>query len=738
MKTIGTASFRNLDAFVDWYRGISMEDVKAINSTIEGAINNNAKVDSDSRKLLRSRSEAFYKLDPSRYSHCSDEERLERHKENIEGNIERFRADMLFAETYDKALNVAFWEPEYAYVFLGNPSNGFPIYEPEKHLVFTPAPDYSEYTLPEIKAALGAPASAQMGLVPADQGNAITKADVTQTLGAKQQEMDKLKEDIEDVKNAKEGELAVLKAEIDKKMAALETKKSEMMAALELKKKEMEEQMELLNNQIYLLDSEIYSILCYAGEVVNFGQIRKGKNAPDDEPIVIHQKLRFLDEDLGLLASLYEIEWEDIHLFEEFLKHSPIALDTFAPNERCIALVRLSKTGTQMGSHVKFPYANLMTQYEYYHGKTVGIIIRNGENVYLGWTDEDRVHIQDDLIMSAPIDLGPVDVPEFRFESERESYIKTQKRNRKIIIDGIVSRVFVYSVLQGIVDRTPMLPLPEGVKLNRQSEYVLYSVADRWLADTRFGSFNEIIASCNQKISTGDMILTVQKLVAERAYSSYSGYQSHTWNNARGRGDRNRTHDVSALDCTIYPVNLIEHDDPIKQVRYKYPSPGSEGGWAYGIHTPSGGSKLCDSCEILEEFEVIEAHIFISLEKEYARWRCATSRANFEVHPAEFINLTYMNSVWLEWAITNKQLGGWKIKGEPVNYSYAIRYMKTAMDFIKKREEDEKALIDAVDPSVCENADWPLKLTEWKLAHGVRNITSFQAKRFAKAASQQR
>ena len=42
----------------------------------------------------------------------------------------------------------------------------------------------------------------------------------------------------------------------------------------------------------------------------------------------------------------------------------------------------------------------MLDRYDYYHGKTVGIIIRNGENLYLGWTDENRVHISDDLILT--------------------------------------------------------------------------------------------------------------------------------------------------------------------------------------------------------------------------------------------------------------------------------------------------------------------------------------------------
>jgi len=42
-------------------------------------------------------------------------------------------------------------------------------------------------------------------------------------------------------------------------------------------------------------------------------------------------------------------------------------------------------------------------------------------------------------------------------------------------------------------------------------------------------------------------------------------------------------------------------------------------------------------------------------------------------------------------------------------------------------------LLDAVDTSICQDAEWPVKLSEWKLRAGVRTITEYQAKRFATA-----
>ena len=60
----------------------------------------------------------------------------------------------------------------------------------------------------------------------------------------------------------------------------------------------LEEKVAQMEAQIWLLDSQIYAIRCFAGETVNFAHIRTGRNAPDTEPVIIYQKLRFLDEDL--------------------------------------------------------------------------------------------------------------------------------------------------------------------------------------------------------------------------------------------------------------------------------------------------------------------------------------------------------------------------------------------------------------------------------------------------------
>ena len=71
-----------------------------------------------------------------------------------------------------------------------------------------------------------------------------------------------------------------------------------------------------------------------------------------------------------------------------------------------------------------------------------------------------------------------------------------------------------------------------------------------------------------------------------------------------------------------------------------------------------------------------------------------------------------------------------------VTYAYAIRYLNTALDYIRDREKKEKELLDAIDPKICEDPDWPVKLSEWKLSNDerpVREMNEFQSKRFARS-----
>ena len=814
-KTIGTAVFTDFEAFKAWYASLGAEDAESLRQSWKANYNDEAKrqgrkvydawASDDDIAAIRSAIDIFFEVrggyvvtSPS-FSNVAFKDTKEGvWQGNKEKNLRVYESIYMLATEMGQSIHVIAWNDDYAAIYIGNAMKCAIVPSPNKYMEFTPNKDYSNVTPNELRGLLNANGyEGESAMIPVDMQGVMTISDMNTTLKDKQTQAEQLRAEIEDVENAATGELAQIKAEIQKLEDELKARKDAMLETLMEKKAMMDAEIKKFKSQIYLLDSQIYAIRCYAGEVTQFAKVRSGKNAPDDEPIVIYQKLRFLDEDLGRLASLYEISWGETNMFELFLQHHPEALEVFAPNERCVTLVRLSRDAKVYAKRDDVPYSNMLDQYDYYHGRTVGIIIRNGENLYLGWTDEERVHIDDDFIMTEIVeDAPPQDSSSRRYETQFDIERKQKERERqqRAYIDGIISRTFVYNILQGIVDNSSLLPLPKGVTLNRESVYVKYAVADKWLRDTRFGDFGEIVNRCNARVSTGDMVLTTQNITAvENNFLSNRAYGLGSWENSRGIGDRNRTHDCTIDDCTIYPVNKVVLDPPYTLVSAKlevfncahadigrkdYIPPTEEnmihsmdldtfmglvkgaesetneqGETVYAIgewDTSEGkykklaeafrGYGFVKSVAIVSQWEVVKQHNFLSIEKEESKlWKGTDARANVEIKDGEYINLTYMNSVWLEWVINNRELGKWTASGAKVNFAYAIRYLNKALEFVRIREKNERENIDAVDSNICTaNIEWSLAVSEFKLEMGVRELTPYQAKRFAKWYSKQK
>lgn len=640
------------------------------------------------------------------------------YKSQLDRQLTELRNAISYAEKYDQPINVyAVYEGIGAWVALG--SKEFFLVEHEGYLRdYTPIKDYSHMSVGEIRLlSSGANISTP---VPATVPDGLSANLIRQNVDATEQELSDLESQLRDAREERSAELAALKAEVERAMKALKEKKQALMDTLSAKKKELQLQVEAMNDQIFLLESQIYAIRCYAGEVVNFAQLRKGSNAADTEPIVLHQKLRFLDEEMGRLTSIYELDCSELRYFEEFLTASPVALEVFAPNERCVTLVRLSRTGQRFQMSDK--YANMLEEYRLFHGNTVGIVIRNGENVYIGWTDAEQVHVTDDFIMEIDPKAFHVnnDFIGQETEAQREKRLIEERAIARQVASELVSRIFIFNILQGIVDNSDLLPLPEGITISRESDYVKFSMADKWLSDNRFGSFADIITRCNKpQLRKGDSILAVQFLRPDNGKGIYK-----QWRNDRGRGEKNRTWDCSVSDCHVYPINMVEYDEPCQRTYYRYKG--------MRFVTNGDGSSLSEDSEIIETKWESDPHFFVSVQKTESN--SGTARANFEIYPDEVINLTYMNSVWLEYAINNRNLGGWIVGGKAVDYAYGIRYLNTALEQIRRREAEEAGLLNEADPSfISTHPDWPVQLSEWKLATGNRHLSPRSTKQFLRS-----
>lgn len=709
-KIIATARFADYETYAAFWQG---KDLAWHQETGKQLLNQLREQSGVAAKLLDDwiykRSCFFSGYDPND-SWCESQ---------INRQLEGLKKAISYAEKYDQPINVyAVYEGIGAWIALG--SKEFFLVEHEGYLRdYTPIKDYSHMSVGEIRAlASGTNVSTP---VPATVPDALSANLIRHNLDATKQELNDLESQLKDAREERSSELAALKEEVERALKALEEKKQTFMDTLNAKKKELQLQVEAMNDQIFLLESQIYAIRCYAGEVVNFAQLRKGSNAADTEPIVLHQKLRFLDEEMGRLTSIYELDCSELRYFEEFLTASPVALEVFAPNERCVTLVRLSRTGQRFQMSVK--YANMLEEYRLFHGNTVGIVIRNGENVYIGWTDAEQVHVTDDFIM----EIDPKafhannDYIGQETDAQREMRLAKERAIARQVASELVSRIFIFNILQGIVDNSDLLPLPEGVAISRESEYVRFSMADKWLSDNRFGSFADIVKRCNEpELHKGDTVLTVQFL-----HPQYEGRNIYRqWQNDRGRGDKNRTWDCSVSDCRVYPVNLVEYDEPRQRTYYRY------NGMRYV--TNGDGSSLSKDAEIIETKWESDPHFFVSVKKTQSN--SGTARSNFEIYPDEVINLTYMNSVWLEYAINNRNLGGWIVGGKAVDYAYGIRYLNTALEHVRRREAGEAGLLNEADPSfISTHPNWPVQLSEWKLTTGTRHLSPRSTKQFLRS-----
>ena len=654
-------------------------------------------------------------------------------QEKADALAEECRKLLRHAEENEIPLKCLYMCEEFTVVSLGSDKSSMML--PPDVVTIVPYTDYSALSASERKALLSGASvetsnDQQMSVFGCSLNDAKTDRDAAAGRVAD------LKQQMEDIKEAKTGELAKLQAEIDRQIAELTAKKEAMMAVLNEQMAAMKAEMEKMEFRVHVLDSEIYAIRCYTGEIVEFHCVKKGAFSPADTPIVFYQKMRYMDEELGKLASLRHVDFSDADTLDALLKYSPAALDTFCPSLRSIMLVRVSRSCQHF--YCDETYRNLLDNYEVFHGKKICVILRDGENVWTAWTDDERVMFDDDAFLR-PHEARPMTPgEEAKYEQDEyesdEAYEKRMKVLKRKSLDEGFSRMFVYSVLQGVLDRG-MIQFPEPVNVMKPSPFIVLSYADGWLTDERYGTLSEMIERCNSELATGDVLMTVQHLAPGGDCFGRGRYDK--WANDRGRGEKNRVHDVDASDRTLYPLNFIEHN-----VKYEIVTKdlydGTEGEpferWLEDAklrdHLKNGwGHYTIKSYKNLGHEEY---RYYISLEKG-ANWETGiAARANFEVDPSEFWNLTYMNSCWLEYIYNTKKTGGVEVGRKKVDYAHLIPYLKTALEHVRSREETFSGWLKKCAPEILNDSEWPAQLSEWMLEKKYHNFSEFRAKQFAK------
>lgn len=655
---------------------------------------------------------------------------------------------------------------------------------PKDYITSTLFKNLDDQSLISLKAGKGG--TAQTTLPAIFQNENLCRNDLTSNIDTKKQEIQNKQDELKNLQKEKAAEIERMKQEIEAKYA-------DTISLINKKKEELESKKAELEGQLFIYDTELYAIRCYWGETVTFVPLRKGKHANIEDPVVLYQKIRFLNEELGRYAAIYDFDGSKYskHTFEELLKIRDDFMNMFAPGPKSISLVKISKDGTiRCQSEIR---NNMLSEYELLHGNTIAILIRDGENLYIGWTDDDKVQVKDENMFLKP------ETKEIASEDE-ENIRNSQK-------EEIAGRYFIFAILQGIVDQGKILKLPKIGSIMKSNPYVIYSMADGWLEDDRFGTLEDILKRTNHEVmKKGDTILTLMRITRDDNGYGY-GRRGGVWNNNRGRGEANRTHDVSLKDFKFYKINKVDKTEYYDVFMRKYPldiefetieTPIRPNITNIG-HVIKKSTCLWDEMELekkeirvlnnrLTGFTLDDEHdptIKQVMERENAasdtealkkflpkNYRFETkdntyydstsesmkgyhqsldhvansvteyqyfiserkkytvnSTANMEIREGEYLDMTYLNSILIRYVIRTKKVGNVYIGGTKIQFADIIPYLNKALEFLEEREKTEAALL-RLHMDLYEN--WQVDVSRWRLEHHYHELTETRAKRFAK------
>ena len=378
----------------------------------------------------------------------------------------------------------------------------------------------------------------------------MVKTDNQLTLAS---DLENAKELIEKVSNFEDeafaGQLAAinnLKAEMEAKITAMYEMQAKMMAELQSK-------IQLYEHELLIMRSDLTAFEYRNGLTVNFMNIHKGANAPVHQPIIIHQKLIYLDEDLPRLTDLYDV---DSGSLEVAIKNSPALLEHICPTSKGITFLKMrnSAGSYELENTVMKFIRNVMPN-------EVGVLIRNGENTWFTWLDSNDISLSTDSFTSK--------------SSDEETSVSL-----------LQSRYYLFNLIMGLIERNEILQL-DHVPTNMFADpSIIWSSADSQIADSTYVELSKIIPILNRYSKTDDPIYVLNSFADSAKYNGrYGG--GHT---ERGRGDNALT-DNTFVDKGLSKIKGIDY---LSDFTYRFYVSGEKRNWW-------GDSKISPSLYIEED-----------------------------------------------------------------------------------------------------------------------------------------
>ena len=337
-----------------------------------------------------------------------------------------------------------------------------------------------------------------------------------------------------------------LKAEMEAQITAMYEKQAEMMA-------EIQEKIKRYEHELLIMRSDLTAFEYRNGLTVNFMNIHKGANAPIQQPIIIHQKLIYLDEDLPRLKDIYD---EHAGSLEVAIKHSPALLEHICPTSKGITFLKMRNSAG------RFELNNTVMEFvRDTMPNEVGVLIRNGENTWLTWLDSQDVYLSEDSFTS-------------------------KSSNESTSLSLLQSRYYLFNLIMGLIERNEILQLDHVPTDMFSDPGIIWSNADSQITDSTYVELGEIIPILNQYSKTDDPIYVLNSFRDNAKYTGrYGGGTTE-----RGRGDNALTDNTSVKEG----LNKIKGIDYFSNFTYRF----YVGGEKYLWHWDDGKSKISPSLYI--------------------------------------------------------------------------------------------------------------------------------------------
>ena len=326
-------------------------------------------------------------------------------------------------------------------------------------------------------------------------------------------------------------EINNLKAEMEARITAVYELQAKMMA-------ELQEKIKAYEHELLIMRSDLTAFEYRNGLTVNFMNIHKGTNAPTQQPIIIHQKLIYLDEDLPRLKDLYD---EHAGSLEVALKHSPALLEHICPTSKGITFLKMRNSA---GS---FELNNTVMEFvRDTMPNEVGVLVRNGENTWLTWLDSQDISLSKDSFTSK--------------SSDEETSLSL-----------VQSRYYLFNLIMGLIERNEILQL-DHVPTNMFSDTgIIWSNADSQITDSTYVELAKIIPILNQYSKADDPIYVLNSFTDSATYTGrYGGGTTE-----RGRGDNALTDNTSVKEG----LNKIKGIDYFSNFTYRFYVGGEKTVW---------------------------------------------------------------------------------------------------------------------------------------------------------------